>query len=211
MRVAKRVYALHAFHPLLQSTFVPAHNKRPRKVWCERPADEPSETEELGPEATGSQPQHETHGIASSHLAANGVFVGQQSQQPDFEAQGRQKWADRNSNDDAQYAHVAHIASGWTLGQPEMSGLDKVCTPDLLGAVDLLWSTLIMESICPGMLHASDNQSINANGHEMQTAPMNLCHGNMGVGNDHLADLVGQLTTGQTLLLEICCGFYLLC
>ena len=64
--------------------------------------------------------------------------------------------------------------------------------------------------IRPGMLHAF-NRIINANGHEMEAEPMKLCHGNMGVGNDHLADLVSQSTAGQALLLGICCGFCLLC
>ncbi|KAK9843370.1 hypothetical protein WJX74_011107 [Apatococcus lobatus] len=112
VRVAKRVYALHAFHPTLQSTFVPAHNKRPRKT------EGPRNVEQTQPQAGPSHAENEMQNTASSHLAANGVFVGQQSQQPDFEAQEGQDWADRNGS-------VSESPNGRTLGQPEMSALEK--------------------------------------------------------------------------------------
>lgn len=171
VRVAKRVYALHAFHPTLRSTFVPAHNKRPRKANGTQDADKPE------PKAVPSHLEHELHGTASSHLVANGVFVGQQSHQPDFEAQEGQAWADRGGDTGAVHADVNDAADEWATGQPEMSGPEKVrcSTCPILHPIRAIKAGVPVSEVLPCC--SILNQRICCQGVPRETHAMLLWHG----------------------------------
>lgn len=143
VRVAKRVYALHAFHPTLLSTFVHANNsKRARKDTTQQATDAEPEADTLRQQLPHPLPQqqpqqqephraaYQPNGSHASHLTANGHFVGAHPTQPDFDGipweKGRKVWMDISEPHFDDLGRFVPGQNGAHRAQPAMTLLDKV-------------------------------------------------------------------------------------
>ncbi len=157
MRIAKRLYALHVFHPTLPATCVSAtSSKRARKDGSNAAANaasmqaEPMDTL-LPQQPLQNQPQLHSHsdylssGDQAPHLTANGCFVRAYTSQLDFSGlqkrPGRKVWMDAS-----EAARLDALEERWGYpeeqgyseepqAQPEMTVLDKVCPNAVWGTV----------------------------------------------------------------------------